>query len=188
MKTQIGNLLVAAVAVTVVSFFGAPVVAFYGIRSAAEASDVAGLVKLIDFAAVRASLRPQLAQQAQVPSPPPGFLGDPIGAIRRQFEQATVPAGPSVDPYLTPRAIANLTWGAGRAANNSATGEPEVVRGKASPRPAYWGVNRMRMKVGGPNPTAFTFERRGAFEWKLVHVGLPPQTGVSAPATPTVAP
>ncbi len=65
MKTQIGNLLVAAVAVTVVSFFGAPVVAFYGIRSAAEASDVAGLVKLIDFAAVRASLRPQLAQQAQ---------------------------------------------------------------------------------------------------------------------------
>lgn len=183
MKTQIGNLLVAAVAVTVVSFFAAPVVAFYGIRSAAEASDVAGLVKLIDFAAVRASLRPQLAQQAQVPSPPPGFLDDPIGAIRRQFEQATVPAGPSVDTYLTPRAIANLTWGAGRAASG-----PEVVRGKASPRPAYWGVNRMRMKVGGPNPTAFTFERRGPFEWKLVHVGLPPQTGVSAPVAPTVAP
>ncbi|MDP1778382.1 MAG: DUF2939 domain-containing protein, partial [Brevundimonas sp.] len=55
-----GNLILFAVLGVVISWFAAPAVAFFGIRSAAEASDAAGLARLIDFPAVRQSLRPQL--------------------------------------------------------------------------------------------------------------------------------
>ena len=75
-------------------------VAFFGIRSAAEAGDVAGLARLIDFPAVRQSLRPQLDGNPAASAPAPSFLEDPIGAVRRQFEQATAPAAPDVDAYL----------------------------------------------------------------------------------------
>ena len=60
-KRLFGNLVLAAVVVAVFAFFAAPAVAFFAIRSAAEAGDVAGLSRLIDFGAVRQSLRPQLA-------------------------------------------------------------------------------------------------------------------------------
>jgi hypothetical protein len=39
----------------------------------------------------------------------------------------------------------------------------------------------------GGSRTLFTFERRGPFEWKLVHVGLPDGTAPAAPAV-TVTP
>ena len=42
-KRLFGNLVLAAVVVAVLSFFAAPAVAFFAIRSAAEANDVAGL-------------------------------------------------------------------------------------------------------------------------------------------------
>ena len=54
-KRLFGNLVLAAVVVAVLSFFAAPAVAFFAIRSAAEANDVAGLARLIDFNAVRQS-------------------------------------------------------------------------------------------------------------------------------------
>ena len=53
------------------------------------------------------------------------------------------------------------------------------------PGPVFWGVNRARLAVrdeGGAR-TVFTFERRGPFEWKLVHIGLPARA--EAPAAPT---
>jgi hypothetical protein len=54
------------------------------------------------------------------------------------------------------------------------------------PQPVYWGLNRARMSVAddGGSETVFTFERKGMFEWKLVHVGLPEG---AAPAPPTGA-
>ena len=59
------------------------------------------------------------------------------------------------------------------------------------PAPVYWGVNRARMAVSdeGGSRTIFTFERKGPFEWKLVHIGLPEGAApaVSAPA-PAAAP
>jgi hypothetical protein len=43
------------------------------------------------------------------------------------------------------------------------------------PKPVYWSINRARMTVadGGGSETVFTFERKGPFEWMLVHIGLP---------------
>ena len=185
MKKLFGNLLLLAVIIAVISFFAAPAVAFFGIRSAADANDVAGLSRLIDFGAVRQSLRPQLSGNPAALAPAPTFLEDPIGAVRRQLEQADPAAVADVDAYLTPAALAGLTRGEGRFASQRSRA-PAGARADAdpTPTPVFWGVNRVRMAVTdeGGSRTIFTFERKGPFEWKLVHIGLPEG------AAPAVAP
>ena len=185
----LGRLIGFIVLMTAFIFFVAPAVAFFGIRSAAEASDVAGLTRLIDYPAVRQSLRPQLDGNPAASAPAPTFMEDPIGAVRRQIEQATAPRAPDVDAYLTPAAIAALTRGEGRYASQRLDGglpSPDNSNtGGPMPRPVYWSVNRARMSVAdeGGSETVFTFERKGAFEWKLVHVGLP-DGATPPPVTP----
>lgn len=175
MKKVFGNLVLAALALAVVSFFAAPAVAFFGIRSAAQADDVVGLQRLVDFDAVRASLRPQLSGRPEALTPPPSFMNDPIGAVRRQFEETVAPQGPDPDAYLTPDAIDGLTRAEGRYAAVRATAAGTDAEPAPWPRPVYWGVNLARMAVTdeGGSDTVFTFERKGAFDWKLVHIGLP---------------
>ncbi|MGZ9115093.1 MAG: DUF2939 domain-containing protein [Brevundimonas sp.] len=185
-----GNLILLAVLGAVISFFAAPAVAFFGIRSAAEARDVAGLTRLIDYAAVRQSLRPQLDGNPAATAPAPSFMEDPIGAVRRQIEQATAAPAPDVEAYLTPAALAALTRGEGRYASQRGGGplpSPDATTtGGPMPRPVYWSVNRARMAVTdeGGSRTIFTFERRGPFEWKLVHIGLPEGVAPARVASP----
>lgn len=187
----VGRLIVILIATAVICFFAAPGVAFFALRSAAETNDASGLARLVDYAAVRQSLRPQLDGNPAAVAPAPSFMEDPIGAVRRQIEQATTPQAPDVDAYLTPAALAALTRGEGRYASQR-TGGPlpspdETTTGGPMPKPAYWGMNRARMSITdeGGSETIFTFERKGPFEWKLVHIGLP--EGV-APAPPRAAP
>lgn len=185
MGRLIRNLLLLAVIVAGISFFVAPVVAFYGIRSAADARDEQGLVRLIDFAEVRRSLRPQMAGNPAIVAPAPSFLENPIESMRRQFEQVRpVAARPNPDIYLSPAALSALSRGEGRAASRGAVAaEPR----EPMPRLAYWGVNRTRLAVRNEAgvQTIFTFARTGPFEWQLVHIGLPPAaTGSDAGVTP----
>ncbi len=190
MKKLFGNLLLLAVVVTIVSFFAAPGVAFFGIRSAADANDVAGLSRLIDFAAVRQSLRPQLSGNPAAMAPAPTFLEDPIGAVRRQFEPPISASAADADAYLTPAALAGLTRGEGRYASQR-TARPAIENTRSpTPTPVFWGVNRVRMAVTdeGGSRTIFTFERKGPFEWKLVHIGLPEGAAPAVPAPATSAP
>jgi hypothetical protein len=171
----IGRLILAAIVIAAVSFFAAPGVAFFAIRSAADANDAAALARLIDYTAVRQSLRPQLTGNPAAQAPAPSFLEDPIGAVKRQFEQAVPQLGPNPDAYLTPAAVAALTRGEGRYASQRTATTPAAQRHDPFPEPVFWGVNRARMAVTdeGGSKTVFTFERRGPFEWRLVHVGLP---------------
>lgn len=186
----LGNLIGLIVLVAVVSFFAAPYVGFFGIRSAADAGDQAGLEKLIDYAAVRRSLAPQLAGRAEATAPAPGFLEDPIGAVVRGLERPVPDRAAEVDSYLTPVALAALTRGEGRfAAQRSASPAPAgASEGGSWPTPRHWGVDRARMTVEdeGGSETTFTFERRGLYQWRLVHVGLPgdlaPRTGAGGRA------
>lgn len=175
----LGRLVGFIVLTSALVFFAAPAVAFFAIRSAAETSDVAGLARLIDYPAVRQSLRPQLDGNPAASAPAPTFLEDPIGALRRQIEQATAPRTPDVESYLTPAALAALTRGEGRDASRYVDGRlpsPDSTNtGGPIPKPVYWSINRARVSVADEagSETVFTFERRGPFEWMLVHIGLP---------------
>ncbi|MDO9586644.1 MAG: DUF2939 domain-containing protein [Brevundimonas sp.] len=188
----VGRFIVTALALAVIFFFAAPGVAFLALRSAAEANDTAGLARLIDYAAVRQSLRPQLNGNPAAVAPAPSFMEDPIGAVRRQIEQASAPQAPDVEAYLTPAALAALTRGEGRYASQrtgAALPSPDRTNtGGPLPRPIYWGMQRARMSVTdeGGSRTIFTFESKRLFEWKLVHVGLP--DGVAPAPAPQAAP
>lgn len=175
----VGRLIVFLVVLAAISFFAAPGVAFFALRSAAQTNDAAGLARLVDYGAVRQSLRPQLDGDPAAYAPAPSFMEDPIGAVRRQIEQAATPPAVGVEAYLTPAALAALTQGEGRYASQRTGGpspSPEhSTTGGPMPKPVYWGVNRARMSITdeGGSQTIFTFERKGPFEWKLVHIGLP---------------
>jgi hypothetical protein len=186
----VGNLILLAIIAAVVSFFAAPGVAFFAIRSAADANDAAALARLIDYTAVRQSLRPQLTGNPAALAPAPSFLEDPIGAVRRQFEQAAPVVGPSPEGYLTPAALGGLTRGEGRYASQRTTAPEGGTRDGPFPTPVFWGVNRARLAVtdAGGSDTIFTFERRGPFEWKLVHLGLPDGAAPSSAPSPAAAP
>lgn len=179
-------LLVAAVA----AFLLAPGWAFFGVRAAADANDLNALGKLVDYGAVRASLRPQLSGQVADLTPPPSILEDPIGAVRHQIEVATrgQTSGPDVETYLTAPALAALTRGEGRDANQArsvSAGGPAP----ANPWPAitFYSLTstQLQIKDDAGRPTIFTFERRGVFDWKLTHVGLPDLMGPARPVEGT---
>ena len=163
MKRLFGNLFVIALVAAVVSFFAAPAVAFFAIRSAADANDAAGLERLIDYAAVRQSLRPQLTGNPAAMAPAPSFLEDPIGAVRRQLEPA-VAGAPDPDVDLTPAALGALSRGDGRYASQRTGPVSDAEAADPMPKPVFWGVNRARMAVtdDGGSKTVFTFARRGA--------------------------
>ena len=175
MKRVLFNLLLLAIAAAVIGFFAAPGVAFFALRSAAQSADTGSLAELVDFGAVRQSLRPQLDDRPEAQAPPPAFLEDPIGAVRRQLEDAARPTV-DVDAWLTPAALSGLTAGEGRSAalrSQAGAALPEADAPWAGPR--YWGVTAVRLAVAGDDGggTVVTFERRGAYRWVLVHIGLP---------------
>nr|WP_246328968.1 DUF2939 domain-containing protein [Brevundimonas lenta] len=178
--------MLAAIVLAAISFFLAPGVAFFAIRSAADANDAAALARLVDYPAVRQSLRPQLTGNPASQSPPPSFLEDPIGAVRRQFEQGPM-LGPDPNVYLTPAAIGALTRGEGRYASQRTAAAVDAHN--PIPTPVFWSINRARMQVRdeGGSETIFTFERTGPFDWRLVHIGLPDGAAPAvAPAVPPV--
>ncbi len=163
-----------------VSFVAAPYVGFFALRSAALAQDSQGLADLVDFDAVRGSLRPQLGG-ADPAAAPPSVWQDPLGALKHAIEP--LQPAPKVDAYLTPAALAGLTLGKGRDAQKLQPVDLKDSNTFSQPWPGveYWGVNRARLTLGTV-PTVFTWERKGFFKWKLVGVKLPADAPKAAPA------
>ena len=86
-------LVLAGLALAAAVFAVAPLFAFRAVRSAAEYGDVQALGQLIDYNAVRQSLRTQLRPASAERAPPADLLRDPLGALRRAWE----PASPQAD-------------------------------------------------------------------------------------------
>lgn len=177
LKRTLSGLVAVAIVLTVVSFFAAPWVAFRALRAAAAAGDVQGIAAVVDYNAVRTSLRPQLGDDA-ASTPPPKVWQDPMGALARAIR----PPGNAADieAYLTPQTIAELS-NARAVGGARPKGTPfrvgDLLPGLRSSEVRFWDPNRSRIAVVSPRDpayeTIFTFERRGPFTWKLVHIGLP---------------
>ena len=185
-------------------FYMAPVISFYDVRSAAQSEDVESLSKLIDFDAVRASLKTQLLAGSEgVAAPAPSPLKDPVAAtgnvlkdvaksVGNAWDQVTNPNAPKtpvipvvdVDSYLKPKSILALTYGAGVDAPKF---DPAAQTGKPpAPKIAFFSLEHARLTVddGEHGVTTFTFERHGLVHWQLTHIGLPKPGDAGASASP----
>ncbi len=175
---------VAAVALILlaVSFSLAPWFAYRAVRSAARYDDAAALAQLVDYDAVRASLKPQLIDPQGAPAapPPPNPLSNPIAALQnawanRSWSSAARQA-PSPDAYLSPSALSQVLAGAA---------QPKQPPSPASTRPAtpwpslaFFGLHRVRFVVRDPKDarreTVLVFVRdKGWFDWRLAGLVLP---------------
>jgi len=166
-----------------ISFLAAPWMSFRALRSAAAASDVSGLQDVVDYNAVRASLRTQLGEDP--PNvPPPSIWQDPVGAIRGAIGQPIRPRGPDIDSYLTPQALADLTNAAANTDKRPADAPfraGDILPGLHGTKISFWDPTRTRISTlatGDPKQEVlFTFERRSLLHWKLVHIRLPAPIG-----------
>ena len=169
-------ILLILAAVLAVSFAVAPLFAFRALRSAAQFGDVQALGEVVDYNAVRESLRTQLRPASAERRPPVDLLHDPLGALRRAWEPVSPQA--DVDPYLSPEAIAGLSEGLGPHASKAKPAGG--LFGGPIPAVRYWGFDRVRLGVADPGKpgreTIFAFQRRKLFEWRLVAVRLPQES------------
>ena len=162
-------LLLLAVIVAAGAFFGAPYFGFFALRSAAQSQDVQGLNQLVDYDAVRASLKAQLTGTNAAP---PSFWEDPVGAIKNAI--SPLEPTPRVEALIKPASLYALTEGRGWDALKAKTPdanayeeqrdrralaqravlgrEPRAVRHRL--RRAGMGPDRLHLRAPGPVPLA----------------------------------
>ncbi len=171
---QLVRLVVAAVFIAALAFLAAPGMTFRAVKAAARDQDTQALLELVDYTALRLALHETLGPEP-APAPTPSILQDPIGAMRRAIEPSR-PTAARVEMYLTAPGLYALTCG---RAPVSAIG-PESCKSTLGLR--YWDPNRARISVRaeGGAPVIFTFQRKSAFGWRLVHIAPPkrPKTGI----------
>jgi hypothetical protein len=147
-------ILTGLLAAALLAFFSAPWFALRAVQSAARDGDVQALAELVDYPAVRAGMQP--GGQAVALGPAPSVWADPIGAVRRAVT-AERRAAPEVERRLTPEGLHSLA------------GEPRLF-----PQVRHWGPNRVRFAVRTEaGETLLSFQRRGVFRWRLVHLSPP---------------
>ncbi len=163
-------------------FVLAPWLAYRAVASAARYDDPAALAQLVDYDAVRASLRPQLVdpQGARAAPPPANPLVNPLGALQGLWAQrAWAPAvqqALSPNVYLSPNGLFQIL--AGKAQPRQSP--PPAPAALKTPMPAliFFGGQRVRFSVHDPSDsrreTVLMFARgKGWFDWRLAGVVLP---------------
>ena len=184
MWRTIFNLILVLLLGACVAFVAAPWFAFRALKANARDGDVQGLAELVDYDAVRGTLKGQLGPTPNATTAPaPTIWTDPFGAMKRALEPLTPPP-PAVERYVSVQGLHDLTRGYEPGKGPPEPPAPQGLGDQAltlvqEPWPSlrYWGPNRSRFVVRGPDQpsreTVFTFQRRGWFEWKLVQIRLP---------------
>jgi len=166
------RLIIVAIVGTALAFVAAPFFAFRAVQAGARDGDGHALAQLVDYAAVRQGLRPQLAAKPVAAPPPPDIWTDPIGAVKRAIEPIA-PTPLAIEPYLSAPGLYALSRG------YTPEAAPPGDEGRKLASLRYWDPNRARFLArpkGAQDPAQgviFTFERRGPFAWKLVQIRLP---------------
>ncbi len=172
--------LILALLLSLVALWAAgPWLAMRGIEQALEQRDPARLERHVDFAALRVSLKAQLADRV-VRTAGPQVQSSRLGGLA--LLAATSLVGASVDTVVTPLGISTLLHGQGRW--RKATGNTETADTHSPPaRPQpfagiqwrYGSTNRFSAsrQDGNGHTTVFIFQRQH-LRWRLVNIQLPP--------------
>jgi len=172
-----------AAALLVLAYGASPYLAVRGFVAAAKQGDAEKLRGSVDFPAVRADLKPQLAAAVTTRMErDPQMRDNPLAGLGAMLMPSILDR--MIDSLVTPEGIAALVRAGkvGRADTDS-----------AAPRRVDYGfhyvaLNRfdvtLRRQGAASDPVNLVFERRGLFAWKLIRIALP-QSSLTGPAGPT---
>lgn len=172
---------VAAAAVVFVAwYFASPLVAFNSLKSAAKEGDVDRLERLVDFPAVRDSLKAQLmtALNASM-AEDPEMKDNPFAGLAMMMVPAMVNG--AVDAYVTPDGIGAMVQGQKPVAAEETPAEPAP---DVKTSLGYSDLNTFRVRVDPPDTEALTMvmHRDGLFGWELKRIELPADLLAAPPA------
>jgi hypothetical protein len=162
----------AAFALFALAYGASPYVAVRGFVAAAKQGDAEKLRGSVDFPAVRADLKPQLAAAVTARMErDPQMRGNPLAGLGAILMPSILDR--MIDSVVTPEGIATLVRAGkvGHADTNSQAPQrvDYVLHYIARDR---FGVTLRRQGSAG-DPVNLIFERRGLFRWKLVRIALP---------------
>lgn len=190
---------VAAASLALAAYFGSPLLAANALRNAAVAGDVDKLQRLVDFPAVRESLKGQLnALIVQSLQSDPEMRDNPFAGFAAVLAPAIV--NQAVDGYVTAEGLGammraqkptvSVSPGDGPSASPSAAARADPpVAPTAKFEHRYRDLDTYEIRsLSATNPAehfSFILHRHGLFGWKLARIELPKT--LPQPARPTAA-
>lgn len=178
-KSLIVGIAAAAVALFVIAWASAPVLAAQALVRAAKAGDERKIEKLVDFPALRESLKSELnAELTARMTRDPRLADSGLGGLGLML--APMILSGAVDAVVTPEVVAQMVRTAD-APDPTRPSEPEPKADKAEGDDihqswGYRGLNAFAVTLTDRDQPddhlALILERRGLFEWKLAAVDL----------------
>jgi hypothetical protein len=170
----------AAPALFALAYGASPYLAVRGFIAAAKQGDAAKLRGSVDFPAVRADLKPQLAAAVTTRMErDPAMRGNPLAGLGEILMPSILDR--IIDSVVTPEGIAALVRAGKVGHGDAASATPHRVDYDFH----YVALDRfdvtLRRQGAVGDPVQLVFERRGLFAWKLVRIALP-QSSLTDPA------
>lgn len=144
------------------------------LRIAAVTGDSDGLEKLVDFPAVRGSLKAQLTVIGRKRlDADPSLKGNPFAGIGMLLMPNVINS--MVDRLVTPEAISTMAT-RGEVVRE---GRPAASKRQVTYAYGYRALDRFDVQIRNRNAPeertfTFVFGRRGLFTWRLVRIQVPP--------------
>lgn len=186
----------AALFLLIGAYLGSPLLAANALRAAAQAGDADKLQRLVDFPAVRESLKGQLnALLMQSIQADPDLKDNPFAGFAAVLAPTLI--GQAVESYVTPDGIAAMM--AAQAPAKALPGPPApptIEQPAPEPAPpaakvshAYRDLDTYVItsasKTDPKAQFAFVLHRQGLFAWKLTRIELPKSLAAKgSPAAP----
>lgn len=169
--------IIAGAAVAAVGFVtlyaASPLLAFQGLRSAAETGNRDKLEKLVDFPSVRDSLKSQLvtAMNARMAADP-DMQNNPFAGLAMMMVPAMV--NTAIDAYVTPDGMANIVKGQKpKTATEPAPATPPAEKPKMSYGYTDLDTFKVTIDSGDSEPMNLVMRRQGFFTWQMKRIDLP---------------
>jgi hypothetical protein len=162
----------AALALFALVYGASPYVAVRGFIAAAKQGDAEKLRGSVDFPAVRADLKPQLAAAVTTRMErDPAMRGNPLAGLGAILMPSILDR--MIDSVVTPEGIAALV----RAGKVGHSEEDSPTPRRVDYGFHYIALNRfdvtLRRQGAASDPVNLVFQRRGLFAWKLIRIALP---------------
>jgi hypothetical protein len=189
------HLTIAGV-VAAVAFIGfylaSPLIAFNALKAAAKEGDPDKLERLVDFPAVRDSLKAQmLAALNKSMAADPEMRDNPFAGMAMMMVPTMVNG--AIDAYVTPDGLAAMVKGqkpvpdapSREPAEPAAPPEPAEPAPKVKTTLGYSDLNTFRVRIDPEETGALTMvmHRSGLFDWELKRIELPTDFAEAPPAS-----